>query len=181
MQDLFPHSVRGLFLKNYEVFRQRLRRRLGSDELAVDALQETWFRVERMAGTGPERNPVAYLFRMALNIASDQRMAQSRLLTGIEIGELLDESSEAMDPAIVVNGQVEVEALARALEELPLRQRTILISARLENLMLTEIAAQHGISVRMVGKELKAALQHCGKRLDRKVVQRFGPGAGTES
>jgi hypothetical protein len=33
----------------------------------------------------------------------------------------------------------------------------------------------------MVGKDLKKALQHCGDRLDRKVVQRFGPGAGNES
>jgi RNA polymerase sigma-70 factor (ECF subfamily) len=33
----------------------------------------------------------------------------------------------------------------------------------------------------MVEKELKVALQYCADRLERKVIQRFGPGAGKQS
>lgn len=65
--------------------------------------------------------------------------------------------------------------------ELTVRQREILIAARVDDLPQQEIADRFRISVRMVGKELKKALEHCGERLDRRVVQRFGPGAGKAS
>lgn len=176
-------SFRALFLDHYDGFRRRLQRRLGSDDLAVDALQETWFRVERMreGNASTSRNPVGYLFRMALNVAADQRQASSRLLTGLEIDALLDESSPAMDPAASALGQMEVEQLGEALAQLPARQREILLAARLDEIPLADIARQHGISERMVGKELKCALHACGRHLERDVVQRFGPGAGNRS
>lgn len=175
-------GLHSLFLDHYEAFRKRLRRRLGSDDLALEALQETWLRVDRMTTASlPERNPTAYLFRMAINVASDQRVAQSRVLTGIEVEALMDEATDGIDPAAVALGRSELMALAQALQELSPRQRAILMAARIEQKPMDAIALQHGISSRMVGKELKKALQHCASRLDRKVVQRFGPGAGKPS
>ena len=174
-------GLRSLFLDHYEGFRKRLRRRLGSDDLALDALQETWLRVERMGGSEPQRNPVAYLFRMALNAATDQRIAHSRVLTGAEVEALMDEAADHLDPATVAFSQSEMAALAAALRELPERQRAILIAARIEQQPIDSIADQHGVSSRMVGKDLKKALQHCAGRLDRPLVQRFGPGAGKPS
>jgi FlaA1/EpsC-like NDP-sugar epimerase len=44
-----------------------------------------------------------------------------------------------------------------------------------------EIATRFGISTRMVEKELKRALEHCGQRLERKIVRRFGPRPEEES
>jgi RNA polymerase sigma-70 factor (ECF subfamily) len=55
------------------------------------------------------------------------------------------------------------------------------VAARIEQLPIETIALQHGVSARMIGKELKKALQHCAGRLDRPLVQRFGPGAGKPS
>lgn len=174
-------ALRGLFLDHYETFRRRLRRRLGSDDLALDALQETWLRVERMGSTPPHRSPVAYLFRMSINAASDQRQAQARMLTGAEVDALMDETADHLDPAAVTFGQMEMALLVAALDELPARQRAILVAARIEQQPIDVIAAQHGVSTRMIGKELKKALQHCAGRLDRPLVQRFGPGAGKQS
>lgn len=174
-------GLRGLFLEHYEAFRKRLRRRLGSDDLALDALQETWLRVDRMRSAQPQRNPVAYLFRMAVNTATDQRLAQGRMLSAVEIEAMMDETIDHMDPATVVFGQSELAALAAALEELPARQREILVAARIEQLPIEVIAARHGVSSRMIGKDLKKALQHCATRLGRPLVQRFGPGAGKPS
>ncbi|HDS1038896.1 TPA: RNA polymerase sigma factor [Stenotrophomonas maltophilia] len=174
-------SLRTLYLEHYEDFRRRLRRRLGSDDLAMDALQETWLRVERLGGDEAQRNPVSYLFRMAINAAADQRAARSRLLTSSEIDALLDEEVDHIDPSMVAFGQAEIEALSDALGELSERQRSILIAARLEQQPIDEIAALHGVSSRMIGKDLKKALQHCAGRLDRPLIQRFGPGAGKPS
>lgn len=174
-------GLRSLFLEHYDAFRKRLRRRLGSDDLAMDALQETWLRVERMGSSQPQHNPVAYLFRMAINVATDQRVAHGRVLTGVEVEALMDETPSYLDPADVAHGQAEIAALAAALRELPARQRAILIAARIEQLPIDTIALQHGVSSRMIGKDLKKALTHCAGRLDRPIVQRFGPGAGKPS
>lgn len=170
-----------LFLTSYEDFKTRLRRRLGSEDLASDVLHETYLRVDRMEVPANLLQPNAYLYRMALNIAADRRQADARLLTGSEIEELLQVSDEALDPARVVGGQKEIQALLDALYELPARRRRIFIAARLEEAPHLEISQRFGISTRMVEKELKAALGHCADRLERKVIQRFGPGAGKQS
>jgi RNA polymerase sigma-70 factor (ECF subfamily) len=64
--------------------------------------------------------------------------------------------------------------LERALDELTPRRRAILIAARLEEVPHVEIAARFGISTRMVEKELRSALIHCGQRLEIKLTSRFG-------
>lgn len=175
-------SLLALFMEGQTELRKRLRRRLGSDELVNDVLQETYLRVERMPdGTVAQSNPGGYLFRMALNVAADQRQAEARYLTGEEVEELLHFADDALDPARIVHARLEVAALEQAMQELTPRQRAILIASRVEDVPQQDIADRFRISVRMVGKELKRALEHCGARLDRRVVQRFGPGAGKES
>lgn len=181
MKDTGRSPLVKLFLTSYEDFRVRLRRRLGSEELANDVLHETYLRVDRMVDPPDIAQPSAYLYRMALNIAADRRQADARLLTGDEIEELLQVSDEALDPARVVGGQKEIQSLLSALYELPARRRKIFIAARLEEAPHLEISQRFGISTRMVEKEIKAALGHCALRLERKVIQRFGPGAGKPS
>lgn len=175
-------SLMGLFLEWQPELRKRLRRRLGSEELVNDVLQETYLRVERLGDASVvSHNPAGYLFRMALNVAADQRQADSRYLTGEEVEELLHIADEALDPARIAHARIEIAALEHAMRELTERQRAILIAARVDDLPQQEIADRFRISVRMVGKELKKALEHCGDRLGRRVVQRFGPGAGKAS
>ena len=181
MKDAGQSVMGQLFLSSYEDFRVRLRRRLGSEDLANDVLHETWLRVDRMETPPNLLKPNAYLYRMALNIAADRRQADARLLTGSEVEELLQSADEAQDPSRVVGGQKEIQSLVKALYELPARRRKILIAARLEEAPHLEISQRFGISTRMVEKEIKAALGHCAKRLERKVIQRFGPGAGKPS
>ncbi|KAB0487940.1 RNA polymerase sigma-70 factor, ECF subfamily [Pseudomonas reinekei] len=181
MKDTGKKSMVGLFLTSYDDFKVRLRRRLGSEDLANDVLHETYLRVDRMEDVPDIAQPNAYLYRMALNIAADRRQSDARLLTGSEVEELLQVSDEALDPARVVGGQKEILLLLSALYELPARRRKIFIAARLEEAPHLEISQRFGISTRMVEKEIKAALGHCAARLERKVIQRFGPCAGKPS
>ncbi|WP_285415089.1 RNA polymerase sigma factor [Pseudomonas sp. efr-133-TYG-5] len=181
MKDAGQSSLVQLFLTSYEDFRVRLRRRLGSEDLANDVLHETYLRVDRMETPANIARPNAYLYRMALNIAADRRQADARLLTGSEVEELLQIGDEALDPARVVGGQKEIQSLLNALYELPARRRRIFIAARLEEAPHLEISQRFGISTRMVEKEIKAALGHCAAKLERKVFQRFGRGAGKPS
>ena len=181
MKDSGRSPMVRLFLGSYDDFKVRLRKRLGSEDLANDVLHETYLRVDRMIVPPNLTRPNAYLYRMALNIAADRRESDARLLTGSEVEELLQMSDDALDPARLVGGQKEIQSLLDALYELPQRRRKIFIAARLEEAPHLEISQRFGISTRMVEKELKAALGHCAKRLERKVIQRFGPGAGKPS
>lgn len=181
MKNTGHSAMVSLFLASYEDFKVRLRKRLGSEDLANDVLHETYLRVDRMDVPPNLQQPNAYLYRMALNIAADRRQADARLLTGSEIEDLLQPSDEALDPSRVVGGQKEIQSLVKALYALPPRQRKILLAARVEEAPHLEIAKRYGISTRMVEKEIKAALGFCAQRLERKVIQRFGPGAGKPS
>jgi len=121
MKDSGHSTMVSLFLASYEEFKVRLRKRLGSEDLANDVLHETYLRVDRMDMPPNLAQPNAYLYRMALNIAADRREADARLLTGSEVEELLQSADEAQDPSRVVGGQKEIQSLVKALYELPAR------------------------------------------------------------
>ncbi|MBH9308703.1 RNA polymerase sigma factor VreI [Pseudomonas aeruginosa] len=181
MSDSRQSAMVKLFLASYDDFKARLKRRLGSEDLACDVLHETYLRGDRLDDALEVKKPQAYLFRIALNIAADRREGDARLLTGEEVAELLQVADEGLDPERIVGGHAEIRRLLEALCELPARRRQILIASRLEETPHAEISRRFGISTRTVEKELKAALWFCAERLERKVIQRFGPGAGKPS
>ena len=99
MPDTFHQPLRDLLVLRYDEFRQRLRSRLGSRQLAEDALQETWLRVDAMRDSTAVRHPAAYLFRVALNVAEEQRRKQARVMTLDEVEDLYLMADERADPA----------------------------------------------------------------------------------
>src|ERR1700742_794519 len=115
--------VRRLFLAAYDELKQRLTRRLGSADQAADALHETFLRLEKAALAGPIQNPNAYFFRAALNVATNQRIADTRRLDFLDIEELLNIPDREPDPAQTAEYRSEIDALKRALAELPARRR----------------------------------------------------------
>ena len=88
MSDSRQSAMVKLFLASYDDFKARLKRRLGSEDLACDVLHETYLRVDRLDDALEVKKPQAYLFRIALNIAADRREGDARLLTGEEVAEL---------------------------------------------------------------------------------------------
>jgi RNA polymerase sigma factor (sigma-70 family) len=168
-------ALRDLLIERYDRLRSRLARRLGSADLASETLQETWLRLNRDGTVGSLHNPEAYVLRVALNIAADRRGIEQRRLTLSEVEMLLQLNEDELDAERIVAADSEIAALARALNELSGRRRTIFILARIEELPHRLIAERLGISPRMVERELRVALEHCGQRLNRKVVRTFGP------
>jgi RNA polymerase sigma-70 factor (ECF subfamily) len=149
----------------YDDLKTRLTRRLGSAELAGEALQDTYLRLGHTDTDGMVRSPGAYIFRMAFNIAMDHRRAESRRLSVAEIHDLLNIADDAPGPEQIVGARSEIEALERVIEELPPRRRAVLLAARLEGLPQRQIALRLGISLRLVEKELKRAQEYCAERL----------------
>lgn len=181
MSETSTVRMRSIFESSYQRFRERLRRRLGSDALAVEVLHETWLRLERIGDVDAIQKPESYLFRMALNEAADRRVADNRKLSPAEVEVVRHMMDHTLDPERIAGARRELAELAAALNELTPRRRAIFLLARVSEMKHADIAARFGISPRMVEKELVQALQHCSQRLDRKVIRRFGPGLSKQS
>jgi RNA polymerase sigma-70 factor (ECF subfamily) len=167
-------ALRNLLVSNYLSLSQRLARRLGSAEVADDALQDTFLRLQNGPEIGPIRRPTDYLFRIALNIAADRRRADARKLTTTEVDELLQIADDAPDPERVAEARSELKALELALAELPERRRDIFKAVLLDNIPRRDIAKRFGISIRTVDFEIQRALEHGMRRLEQKFERGFG-------
>jgi RNA polymerase sigma factor (sigma-70 family) len=167
--------LRQLLVAGYTDLKRRLARRLGSAELASEALHETWLRLAPGQGDAAAiRRPHDYIFRVALNIASDRERAQRRRLSYSEVDALYHVADATLDAEQLVEARSELLALDRAVAELSPRQRAILIAVRLDGTSHAELARRFGISERMVDKDLRHALEHCADRLERTLFTRFG-------
>lgn len=160
-------ALRRLFLQRYEYLKSRLARHLGSSDLAGDALQDTWLRLERGEGIAAVHSHDAYLFRIAVNLARDRQRTEERRLTTGEVETLLAIVDDAPDAEQVVVGRSDLRALESVMAELPPRQREILLAARLDGLPRDEIASRYRISRRLVQRELQEAQDYCTARLKR--------------
>jgi RNA polymerase sigma factor (sigma-70 family) len=163
-------------LDDYGPLRSKLARRLGSPDAADDVLQEAYLRLGRIEEPGVIQHPRSYLFRIALNIAADRRRSEARRLDRSEVELLLKLEHDELDPERVAAGRSSMRQLVQALEQLPDRRRTIFLAARTEGRAISDIAAQFGISTRMVERELKQALDHCREHLEINLSHKFGPG-----
>lgn len=165
MSDTTHNSLLKRLTLRYTELRRKLEYIVGSKEDAADAMQETWLRVEGMSQTATIQNPDAYLLRIASNIAIDTHRRNSVLLAEDDIEALLHIADETEDPLRTVAARNELVTLERILSEMPPRRRAILVAARMDGLLNTEIAERFGISVSAVEKELRQAIQHCRTRM----------------
>jgi RNA polymerase sigma-70 factor, ECF subfamily len=175
MSEFGGESLRRRLVLDYEALKRQLARYLGSAELASEALQDTWLRLERARPRQPVQRPFLYLLRIAYNIALKRRQSERGTATLEEARAALNLVDDAPDPERVAEARSELAALEKALAVLSPRRREILIASRADSIPLREIAARLGVSQRLVEMELKLALIHCGRHLDRKIIQRFGP------
>lgn len=151
-------------LARYTTLRSRLARRLGP-ELADDALQETWLRLETRGDLAPVQNPDAYLFRAALNAAGNLRKSEQRLLSFVEIEELLNVADDMPSPATIAEDRASIGIVEQALCELSDRQRAIFEEAFLGDASHHDLARRFGVTVRTIQKELKHGVDLCARRL----------------
>ncbi|OYU90485.1 MAG: hypothetical protein CFE29_06370 [Bradyrhizobiaceae bacterium PARB1] len=175
MSDSGRDTLRRVFELGYDDLRMRLVNRTGSNEIANDALHETWLRINRAAPSGPVHSPKGYIFRIAMNVVLQRWQVENRFATLSDAKMAIGIADDAPDPERATLARSEMDALVQAIGELTPRRRKILLAVRLDGQSLQETATQLGVSQRLVEIELRHALDHCAYRLDRDVVQRFGP------
>lgn len=140
--------------------------RTGCAATADDLLQEAWLKLNRSQATEPVNNPMAYLHRMAANLAIDSARADARrLLDPVEIEALLDIADEAPGVEQQTADLQALERLEEILDEMPARRRELFLAARVEGQPHKQLAERFGISVRTVELEVHRALDYCAERL----------------
>src|SRR5262245_60512970 len=132
MTEAGARLLRQTFLVGYGDLKTRLTRRLGSAELASEALQDTWLRLDQVQLKAPVEQPRPYLLRVAYNLAL-KRLRRQRNTVSLDDAEaalaLIDDEPTAEH---VVASRSELQDLQRAVEELPPRRREILLASRLD-------------------------------------------------
>ncbi len=151
--------------RHYASLKRRVTRLLGNSDLAGDALQDTWLRLQSQEDEGLVRSPGSYLVRVAVNIAMDIQRRQSRSLPLDEIESLMALSDPAPGPARQAELRSEVAAALRHIERLPERRRTILLLVRWDGLPQKEVAQRLGVTVRVVEHELRRAHDYLDARM----------------
>lgn len=161
MADAGWSTLRDLLIESYDDLFRKLTRRLRSSELAQEALQDTYLRLERGGQLGEVGHPAAYILRIATNLAHDRRRAERELATAEEIEAALEIADDRPDPATITEAKSELAVVERALEKMSLRRRAIFLAAWKEHLSSREIARKYDLSVRQINAELKRAREQC--------------------
>jgi len=158
-------DLRDYLLGTYDELKRRLVKRLGSEELAGDALQDTWMRLDaRHARLEPVQNPAGYLLRMAMNTVVDRQRADHRLMSLDEITTLMEMADPGPGPAQAAENEIAVQQMLGLLQRMPERRRRILLAIRVEGLQQRDVADRLGVSLRLVQRELKAAQEYLAAR-----------------
>ena len=136
-----------------------LSKRLDSPSLAADLVQDLYLKLRGIKECPPIRDHRAYLFSMAANLATDHIRVEKRR------GEILEEAqavvwpqANELTPERHALARAEFDCLRVEIERLSPRGRQIFYLTRYEGKSQAEIAAQLGIGITTIYKDMKAVM-----------------------
>jgi len=155
-------SLIDVLVSDYGALHRSLLRRFRCADLAAECLHEAWLRLATVPILGDIQHPQAYILRMASHLAIDRLRRQRDWvdLDEVEPDLLRDEASL---PDAMVEARVSVEALERAMAELPPLHRGVLVALRIDDRTRQDVAHHYGLSLRRVDTLLRQALDHCAQ------------------
>ena len=168
MQEFTADELAELIQQHRRELLQFLTCRVDCLDTASDIFQETFIRLMSYRGNGPIRNPRAFLFRTAANLATDHLRGRSRRLRHELPCETLPADLHNLAPSIeqTVMSEQQFDRLIHALAELPPKCRQVFILLRIRQWSYAEVERELGISQTMIFKYLTRALSHCRKSLE---------------
>ncbi|OAN53442.1 hypothetical protein A7Q26_05320 [Sphingobium sp. TCM1] len=151
---------------DYDLLLERLSNHLRSSEAAGEALHDAYVKLRADPNIAEVRNPRSYLYRMAINLAYNQRRKDNRFGPADEavITELPDTTPDPERTAIATD---EMGRALVALDALPARRREIFLAKWRDEKSQIEIAHEFGLHKRSVQKELAKAEQYLRKAIRR--------------
>jgi RNA polymerase sigma-70 factor (ECF subfamily) len=161
-----------LFIEHNQELLRFLQTRLGSRQEAEEVAQESYARLLRLDQPAVLGFLRAYLFKTAANLAVDRlrhRATRRGAEPKLEVSYGL--RAEPGPEELADSGQ-EADLAEKYLAELPAACRRAFILYRVHELSLGEVAAQTGVSERMVRYYVVQAMSHCRARLSEAHLRR---------
>ncbi len=158
-------ELRRFFAEHYDTLKSQLTYRLGSSDLAGDALHDAYVKLSAREEHDPVRSPKSFLLRMATNLAIDRIRSDSRLLSDDDIDDLLLPEQHVADPVNGLMARMDLEALAHIMDRMPARRRQLLFASRVDGVPQRELARRYGISLRLVEREIRCAHDFCVEQM----------------
>lgn len=162
--------VERLFTAHAGALRAFFYRRIRSQPDAVELAQEVYVKMLGIPDMDAIRNPEAYLFTVARNLAVEHTNRQRRMQSALDVNDPTVEAELAELPAF--DGEIDTAARVRRLREvlpeLSAKCRAAVVLQYWHNKSYQEIAQQLGVSTHMVKKYLSQALVHCRRRMARR-------------
>lgn len=154
-----------LFVEHNQELLRFLRTRLESRQEAEEVAQESYARLLRLDQPAVLGFLRAYLFKTAANLAID-RLRHRATLRGAEPKlEVSYGLRTEPNPEDVAGAEQEADLAGRYLAELPLACQRAFVLYRVHELSLSEVAAEMGVSERMIRYYVVQAMAHCRARL----------------
>lgn len=133
---------------------------------AADLVQETFARLLALDDVSAIRQPRAFLYRIARNLAVDSARKRSiRVRHLVDLTELEDAPSAVPMPDRLAEEDQLRRALDQTITEMPPRRRDVFLLYRFAGLTQSEIADRLDISTSMVERHLMKAMAQCKQRL----------------
>lgn len=145
-------SAGHLLARNATRLRALVRSRVRSDADADDISQEAQVRALARSRDAPLKDPVAYAFRIALNLLSDRGRANTP-------SEIIEEQAPSSEPSPLEALDMKQRAAlyARVLRDMPHLRREVFTLRQSAELSYPQIAARLGISVEAAQKHYSRA------------------------
>lgn len=160
-----PDLIGALFRDHNDSLIRFLAARLRSQQEAKEVAQEAYVRLLQLDQPGAVSYLRAFLFKIAANLASDRLRARSREHRAVQ-AQLFAHFSEPPTPERELAGSQELRMLSRLIDELPPRCRQAFLLHRIYGMAFGDIAAQLGVTERMIRKHVVRALMYCRAGLD---------------
>ncbi len=154
-----------LFEEHNALLIHLLRTKLHSDQEARDVAQEAYVRMLQLDRLGTVSYLRAYLFRTALNIATD-RLRMNGVRRAVHRDPVFVSRVEEISPERAAAATDELEAVRRAMATLPPKIRQAFALHNFAELDLPEVAARMGLSERSVRNYIADALVCCRQAID---------------
>jgi RNA polymerase sigma factor (sigma-70 family) len=161
--------VERLFAQHGGALQAFLHRRVRRHPDAAELAQEVYLRMLRIADLETIRNPEAYLYTVASNLAKEHARRTRKDSAALDVDDPLVQEQLAELPAMAgeLDTEQRVARLREVLQQLPPKCHAAVILQYWHGLSYEEIAQRLGVSTHMVKKYLSQALVHCRRRMAR--------------
>lgn len=147
-----------VFTSHLSTVRLFISSRVNNPADAEDLVQETLERALRSAHHRPLNSPVAYIMQVAKSVVVDHWRKSSSVTEVAEENVVFAPSDPNSEPERLNINQDKLNALSKAIEQLPEMRRKAFHMRRVEGKTREQIASQLNISIDAVKKHINRAL-----------------------